>query len=362
LARDFPWLFEGEWELERWGLRRSRTVSSRNGGDSLRGLAFPFPVFPRVLLPVVVWAVQFFQSVHRHRAGVLVAYSPVMGTGAAAARFLRRRSPVLVVRITTDLWSSRARGLGGRRLEPWIVQALERFVLRRADLVLTMGPFTHEIVRQLGAPEERILDLPRPTRWLGKEASPAEQDSPPRVAVAGRLVPDKGFDLLIAAFAAISDQFPDVVLDIAGDGPELHNLQKLATALGIDARVRFHGWLNPESMRSFFSGALISVLPSPLNEGLPTALLEAGLAGCALIGTDVGGIGDIVHTDRTGILVAPDDRKALSDALRTLLMDPERARRLGEGAQTEARAHFARREEAVKRVRDRIEALRAGQH
>ncbi len=266
---------------------------------------------------------------------------------------------MLVVRITTDFWSSRARVLGGRRLEPWIVQGLERFVLRRADLVLTMGPFTHDIVRRFGVPEERILDLPRPTRWLGVDALPAEQDGQRHVAAAGRLVLDKAFDLLIAAFAKIAEQFPDVMLDIAGDGPERPNLQNLATSLGIAARVRFHGWLSPDSMRGFYSGALISALPSPLNEGLPTALLEAGLAGCALVGTDVGGIRDIVHPDRTGVLVPPNNPGALAEAIRTLLQDPERARRLGEGARAEARAHFRRREAVVQRVRERLNALRA---
>jgi glycosyltransferase involved in cell wall biosynthesis len=360
LAWDFPWLFEEEWQIERWGLRRSRPEQSRTEVGSVRGLTFPLPVFPRVLLPVVVWATHFLQSMLRPRAGILLAYSPVMGTGAAAARFLRRKSPRLVVRITSDFWSSRARVLGGRRVEPRIVQALERFVLMQADLVLTVGPFTHNIVRQLGVPEERILELPRPTSWHGTEVASIDQDGPPRVAVAGRLVMDKAFDVLLLGFAEIAEEFPDLVLDMAGEGPERSNLQGLAASLRIADRVRFRGWLDGDSMRSFFSGALISVLPSPLNEGLPAALLEAGLAGCALIGTDVGGVRDIVHPDRTGILIPPNDPGALADALRTLLRDPQQARRLGEGARALARAHLARRDDALQRVRERMNALRAG--
>jgi glycosyltransferase involved in cell wall biosynthesis len=355
LSRDFPWVHQDGWEIERWGLRRSK---SQRRMSSLRGLTFPLRPFPRVLLPVVVWATHFVQSLLRPRAGILLAYMPVMGTGAAAARFLRRSSPVLVVRITTDFWSSRARILGGRRVEPRIVQTLERFVLTRADLVLTMGPFTNEIVRQFGTPEDRILELPRPTRWLGMDVLPAERKGPARVAAAGRLVLDKGFDLLLVAFAEVAGEFPDVLLEVAGDGPERPSLQRLTATLGIADRVRFHGWLSPQAMRGFFSGALISALPSPLSEGLPTVLLEAGLAGCALIGTDVGGIGDIVHPDRTGILVPPNDPEALAEALRTLLRDPEQARRLGEGARAEALAHLGRRDEAIQRVRERINELR----
>jgi glycosyltransferase involved in cell wall biosynthesis len=360
LAKDFPWLFEEEWEIERWGLRRSKRIPYTTEPSSLRGPTFPLPVFPRVLLPAVVWATQFIKALRRPRAGVFIAFAPNMGTGAAAARVLRRRSSVLVVRVINDFWSSRARVMGGRRLEPRIVEALERFVLRRADLVLPMSSFTHDLVRRFGVPEERILELPRQTKWSGMDVITTDEGGPVRITAAGRLVVDKGFDVLLVAFAAIAEEHPGVMLDVAGGGPELSNLQRMAASLGIGDRVRLRGWLSPESMQRFFGGALISVLPSPLNEGLPTVLLEAGLAGSALIGTDVGGIRDIVHPDRTGILVPPQDPEALADALKTLLRDPERARRLGARAETEARAYLGRWDDAVQQVRERIEALRTG--
>ncbi|HYT79656.1 MAG TPA: glycosyltransferase family 4 protein [Actinomycetota bacterium] len=361
LTRDFPWLLDDGWEVERWGLRRGNGNPYASEPSSLRGPRFPLPAFPRVLLPAVVWVTQFFQSMRRSRAGIFFAFSPEMAIGAAAARFVRRRSSVLVVRIINDVWSSRGRVLGGRRLEPRIMQALERFVLRRADLVLPIGPFTHEIAKGFGVPEERILELPRPTRWSGMEVTTPETGGPIRITAAGRLVVDKGFDVLLTAFSQIAKEFPDVQLELAGEGPERSNLTKLASSLGIEERARFLGWLSPELMQGFFSGALVSVLPSPLNEGLPTVFLEAGLAGCALIGTDVGGIRDIVHPDRTGILVRPQDPGALAEALRNLLQDPERTRRLGEGARALARAYLGQRDEAVERVRERMNALRTGQ-
>ena len=358
LARDFPWVFEEGWEIERWGLRRSKPGPRETRVSSLRGPTFPLQAFLRVLLPGVVWATHFVHSLLRPQAGIIVAYSPVMGTGAAAARFLRPGSSPLVVRIISDVWSSRGRALGGRRVEPRIVEALERFVLRQADLVLPIGPFAHRIARRLGVAEIRILDLPRQTSWLGMEKVGNDEGITARVAVAGRLVLDKRFDVLVAAFAEIAEEFPEALLDVAGDGPERFNLQTLASSLGIADRVRFRGWLGPDSMRGFFNNALASVLPSPLNEGMPTALLEAGLAGCALIGADVEGIRDIVHPGRTGILVPPNDPQSLADALRGLLRDPERARQLGTAAQAEARSHFAGRDEAVQRVRERIHELR----
>jgi glycosyltransferase involved in cell wall biosynthesis len=282
-----------------------------------------------------------------------------MGTGAAAARYLRPRSSVLVVRIISD-FSARAGALYGRPRESRILRGIERFVFRRADLVLPMGPSTRRLAAQAGVTEDRILELPHPAPWFTAKAIPDERDGRPRVAGAGRLVPDKGFDILLLAFAEIAEEHPDVELDLAGDGPERRNLETMAVSLGIADRVRFRGWVHPSAMPELFGGAAIAVLPSRINEGFGMVLVEAGLASCALIGSDVEGIQDIVRPGRTGILVPPNDSRGLADALRTLLRDPEGARRLGAGAREEAEAYVGRREAAARLVKERIVALRMG--
>jgi glycosyltransferase involved in cell wall biosynthesis len=359
LRRDFPWIFEEDWAIERWGLRRAKRLS--NGGRpwvSIRGPTFPFPAFPRVLLPLVQWTTYFFQGLLRPRAGIFVAYSPTIGVGAATARLFHRRSPVLMVRIIEDP-STKARLLYRRRVEPWVLERLVRFALRRADLVLPMGPFTHELATRAGVPEERIIELSHPTRWEGTEPPAGEADGPPRIVGAGRLIPEKGFDLLLLAFADLADEFPDVRLELAGDGPQRSTLERLANDLELGDRVRFLGWIPGQGMGRFFSGARVAVLPSRMNEGLPMVLVEAGVAGCALVGTDVGGIRDIVHPGRTGILVPPNDFEALAEALRSLLRDPEEAHRLGAGAREENLAFVGRREAALQEIRQRVEALRS---
>lgn len=360
IARDFPWTIDQEWEMERWGLRYPFR-GTPPGGESvpLRGLALPFRVFPRVLLPMLVWMIQFVLALRRPRAGIMLAYSPLMAAGVAAARFFRPSS-VLVVRVIESV-SSRARHLYRRPVEARVLRAIERFGLRRADLVIPVGPFTHEIATAAGVREGKILELPNPVSFrVAQLASTAAPGGPIRLVSAGRLVPEKGIDVLILAFAEVFDEIPDVVLEVAGDGPQRPALEKLVERLGIEARVKFAGYLPPDSMPSFLAGASLAVLPSRVEEGLPRVLVEAGLAGCALVGTDLGGIKDIVEPDRTGVLVPPNNPGALAEALLRLLRDPGQLRRLGREAQGRSRKYLHGRESALRAIRERMEVLRCG--
>jgi glycosyltransferase involved in cell wall biosynthesis len=358
MGNDFPWVLDGPWHIERWGIRTSRAARG-NGMVGLRGWTLPFPVrvLPRVLRPLLVWVTQFVLTLLRPRAGIMLAYSPAMATGVAAARFFRPSS-VLVVRVIESV-SSRARHVYGHPVEARVLKGVERFVLRRADLVLPISRFTRQIALDAGVSEDRIVELPFPTIWLGtKAASVDNMGGPTRVVCAGRLIPEKGFDLLIQAFTKISIEFPHVLLEIAGRGPERPALEALARQLGLLARVRFPGWLLPDQMPRFLAGALIAVLPSRVEEGLPTALVEAGVAGCALVGTDMGGTRDIVQSGRTGILVPANDADALAGALRRLLKDPDEARRLGQQARSKSLEYIERRESAQRTLRERLESLR----
>jgi glycosyltransferase involved in cell wall biosynthesis len=361
-GRDFPWMLDEGWEVERWGLRNShRATPAGEDLAPLRGFGLPFRIFPRALLPILVWIIQFVLALRRPRAGIMLAYSPLMAAGVAAARIFRPSS-LLVVRIIESV-SSRAKILYRRPVEARILKAIERFGLRRADLVIPVGEFTNQIARAAGVPEDRILELPNPISGDGAVGTSTElRDGPTRVVSAGRVVPEKAFDVLILAFGEIFDEVPDVVLEIAGDGPQRPSLQELTKRLGIDARVRFPGWLRADQIPGFLEGASVAVLPSRVEEGFPRILVEAGLAGCALIGTDLGGIRDIVEPGSTGILVPINNHEALAEALLRLLRDPSHARRLGTEARARSRDYLARRDAALEAVRARLELLRCGVH
>ncbi|MGH2747959.1 MAG: glycosyltransferase family 4 protein [Actinomycetota bacterium] len=355
VGRDFPWAVGDGWSLEWWGVRSraDRTVSL--DGMRVRGPRVPFKRLPRIVLMACAWATHLVLALRYPRAAILLARSPSLGVGAAVARRIRRGSS-LVVRVV-ERSSSKALNLYGSERVFRILDTLDRFALRRADLVFLLGEFTTTLARRAGVADDRILVVPSPTSWGGVAPVPDGARNPQAVACAARLHPEKGIDVLIRAFAAVSSEFPEAVLDIAGEGRERASLESLSAELGVAGRVRFRGWLDPRDMPAFLAGASIAVLPSRVEEGQSRALQEAGLAGCALIGSDCGGIRDVVKPGRTGLLVPPDDPDRLADALRRLLKNPQEARRLGEGARALAVAHFARRNAALDQLKQRMYAL-----
>jgi glycosyltransferase involved in cell wall biosynthesis len=356
LDRDLPWAMTEGWTIEYWGLRTTRDRLRSWGQVWVRGPKLPFRRIPRVFIASLAWSYHFFMTLLGRPGRILVARSPYLAFGAALARVFRRRPPPLMVRIVERIPST-ARVYGtefiARRLD-----AIERFVLRRSDLVVPIAGFTREVAISAGVPEERIIPLANPPRSLQMNALPNTSDLlNPRLICAARLTPQKGVDVLIRGFAEVVEEFPTARLDIAGEGKERPSLERLSEELGIAERVRFHGWVFPRAMPELFASCLIAVLPSRVEEGHPKVLREAALAGCALIGSDHGGIRDIVRPDRTGILVPPQDSIALAEAIRRCLRDVEEARRMGEAARAEAVAHFSGRSAALERIRERVYTL-----
>jgi glycosyltransferase involved in cell wall biosynthesis len=354
MALDVPWMIDEGWEIERWGLRRSKRRSSSET-IRFRGWALPSRL-PHGILAGFVWATQFTLALLRPRSGIMLAFSPLMGAGVATARLIRP-SIVLVVRIYGSA-SSKAVLMNGRPGKGRLLRLIERFVLRRANLVIPVSSFTHQVAIDAGIPEKRLLLLP--AYWHRPEAvSYGRKEGPPRVVCVGRLVPEKAFDVLIRAFAEVAVEFPSATLEVVGSGPERAALEALVEGLGLYGTVRFHGFVPDNRIQRLYGEALVKVLPSRIEEGFGMALVEAGLAGCALIGTDLGGIRDIVDQGQTGLLVPPNDPGALAEALKKLLREPDEARRLGAEARTRSLEYVRQMESGRRKLRERMEQLRS---
>lgn len=143
----------------------------------------------------------------------------------------------------------------------------------------------------------------------------------PYILGIGRMVPQKGFDILLQAFAAIVGDV-DVDLLLAGDGPVRSELERLAGELGLSSRVRFLGPLDRPAAASAFHGAEVFALPSRLEpQGI--VVLEAMAAGTPVVASAVGGVPETVTDGVNGLLADGPTDGSLADAIRRVVTDPK---------------------------------------
>lgn len=237
-------------------------------------------------------------------------------------------------------------GLAARRVRTVAVEhaapvetrsRLQRRLKRRASLRLD----AHVAVSERAARElEHVVRLPAGSvrtipNGVPEDPAPAlPAPAPgPLVGSVGRLVPEKGFDLLVRALPDL----PGVGLLLVGDGPARGSLERLAAELGVGDRLHITGWR--EDARRYLPAMDVFALPSHL-ESMPLSVIEAMLAARPVVATEVGSLHELVTDGYTGVLVPPHDPGALAIAIGRLMADPEGRKRLGNRGREEALERF----------------------
>jgi glycosyltransferase involved in cell wall biosynthesis len=148
------------------------------------------------------------------------------------------------------------------------------------------------------------------------------------IGVVGRLVAIKGQDVFLHAAARIALDYPLANFVLIGDGESRSAFEEIARDLGLGQKAHFLGWRR--DIPAILQNLDIVVLPTTLNfEGVPVAVIEALAAGKPIVATDVGGVSEVIHDEKTGLLVPPRNADALAQALSTLIADPAKAEYLG---------------------------------
>jgi glycosyltransferase involved in cell wall biosynthesis len=194
-------------------------------------------------------------------------------------------------------------------------------LIEQADALIVPSAFARERLRELGAslPWDRVHVLPPPVRKpaVRGEGESATPSAPQRAArsgsyalVAGRLAPEKGVDVAIAAC-----RLAEMPLVVAGEGPQLGALRRLAR----DGEVRFAGRVDDAELARLRAGASIALVPSRSAETFGMAAAEAMACGLPVAASRAGALPELVEE---ASLAAPGDAGALAETIARVLADP----------------------------------------
>lgn len=220
------------------------------------------------------------------------------------------------------------------RANPVIERRIAK-TLCSASRVIAQSLELEELARGLGVASECIVRIPNAVESFALPRAPAAE---PLVAALGILHRKKGFDVLLDAFARVRASVPKAKLVIAGDGEERAALARRVAELGLDASVSLPGLLRGDEKAQLLASAWLFV-SSARREPFSNANLEALAAGLPLVVTAVGGNREIVGERENGLLVPPDDAKALAHALVELLGDAAARERFGRASAARAETY-----------------------
>ncbi len=246
---------------------------------------------------------------------------------------LRTAWPLLFIRrpwiVTHATWTARANGQWGWQ------DRLKRFLFRFATNVA----ISETVARQLSVASLIFSNPYRAELFQSNPAIPPRRDR--ELAFLGRLVSDKGVDLLLKALAQLKRQGLTPGLTIIGTGPEEKPLRQQAQRLGLDDQVRFVGEKQDAELFALLNAHQILVVPSRWREPFGVVALEGIACGCVVAGSEGGGLKNTIGP--CGVTFPNDDSQALAAALQQLLSQPA----LLKNCRAQATAHLARFQPAV---------------
>lgn len=296
-------------------------------------LGFGTP-FDKWLLPILA------PLFHRGSASIVLGVD--IGQGSLAAAVLKCINPRVRFILNIQYGGSEkdlSRGYSG------LHGLLFKFMLGRADYVTAISKYLLDEARKYGyrGPAEVIpngVDLLKFQNTNYKLQTKHKTQNTKVIITTSRLVPKNGVDILIKSIADVKKTIPDIQCWIIGGGPERKNLELLTTDYQLQTNIKFFGEVPHEKIHEYLHKADIFVRPSR-SEGMGISFVEALAAGLPIIGTNVGGIKDIIQDGKTGIFVKVDDPQDLAKKIVGLLRDEKLSNSIAMGGRKMAEERFS---------------------
>lgn len=243
----------------------------------------------------------------------------------------RRPVAVLLHHVHREQWPIVFGRMTGR-LGWWLESRVAPRLYRRSRYV-TVSECTRAELAEQGIDAGRVTIAHNgtpsaPPSTVGKSATP-------RLVVLGRLVPHKRVEIAVRAAVALRAQFPDLLLDVVGQGYWAEQLHRLVDELGAGDIVRFHGFVDESAKADLLTSAWVNLVPS-VKEGWGLSVVEAASHGTpSLAFADAGGLSESIADGRTGLLVDGDEERFVR-TLALLLQDAGLQAELGANARRHA--------------------------
>jgi len=326
-------------ELRRHGWDPYLVTPSRWRNEYTHGW-FPHEVLPELSGRVAGRRVALLGSIQRHF--YLTAISEVIEQVRPAAAFIEQEPTA----VSSFQWGRLLRRAGvpygvqaAENLDrpyPLVARALRRWTLANAAFAAARSPAAAELVRSV-RPGVRAPVVPHHVPAFPPASRPPQQDFV--IGYAGRLVPEKGIDVLIDA-AAVLDQ---TVVRLVGNGPHRAELEALATARSV--RLEIDSSVKHEQMAAAYATFDVLVLPSRTTprwaEQFGRVLVEASSCGVPVVGSDSGEIPWVIGATGGGLVVPEGDVAALRDVLIRLRDSTQLRGELGTRGREQAQERFS---------------------
>lgn len=287
----------------------------------------------RYLPKIIRHFVYFVKTILRARGcDAVYAQDPVsVGLPAmVASKFLRKKFVLKIVGDyaweqgvsrfqVKDLLDEFSKKRGGYGLFVFILKYIETKVAERADKIIVPSKYLKQIVSNWGIDKNKITVVYN--SFDGEIKADIEETKRERIILsAGRLVPWKGFLVLVALMPRLIKHFPDIKLIIAGEGKERRKLEMAIKELGLESSVFLAGALSQEKLFKYIKSASVFVL-NTAYEGFSHQLLEVMALGTPIVTTDIGGNPEVIESEKNGILVGLDDKEAIIRSVEKILLN-----------------------------------------
>jgi len=297
-------------------IRSHRTQAYR--ADLLTMACFVWKSFWRALRVIRKW-----------HPDIIHAHFAVPGGASAAAASLLTHTPYMITVHGGDV-----PGGAPEKTKKWFrfILPFTRFIWNKAKKVITVSQQTRQLAH--AHYPVKIDVIPNGIDTTRYFHTSLETHDPPCIIYIGRFSPEKNAQLVPMILSHLGDLKWECMM--VGDGPQMDRVQLLIAKDQLEDRVKLTGWINSSEVDEALLECDILLMPS-LREGMPMAGLQGLASGLALVMSDIGACPDMITLEKNGFLIEAGDEMGYTNALRTLLSDPNKLLRYKKSSMQKAK-------------------------